>query len=145
MKRLTKSICGYAHGAEGRSEERLTGAYCRGEFEATAIVERLFSIEEILGEDYDLERLKVLVNHRMSMREEVQERFSITKGIPVERLREIVRAEKENRIIIKSYGSCQMCVHYPSNGETIGRCEKGKLLQWYITRGCNEYMKKEVE
>lgn len=83
MKRLTKEICGRAHGAEGASEDKLTGAYCRGEFEATAIVERLFAIEEILGDDYDLERLCVIVNQRMSMREEVQERFSITKNIPV--------------------------------------------------------------
>lgn len=36
MKRLTKEICGYAHGAEGISEDKLTGSYCRGEFEATA-------------------------------------------------------------------------------------------------------------
>ena len=61
MKRLTKEICGHAHGAEGISEDKLTGAYCRGEFEATAIVERLFVIEEILGEDYDLERQRVHV------------------------------------------------------------------------------------
>lgn len=37
MKRLTKEICGYAHGAEGVCEDKLTGSYCRGEFEATAI------------------------------------------------------------------------------------------------------------
>lgn len=61
MKRLTKEICGRAHGAEGVSEDKLTGVYCRGEFEATAIVERLFAIEEILGDDYNLERLQVLV------------------------------------------------------------------------------------
>ncbi len=99
MKRLTKEICGRPHGAEGKSEEKLTGAYCRGEFEATAIVERLFAIEEILGDDYDLERLRVIVNQRMSMREEVQERFSITKNIPVDRLRELMKADEEKRNI----------------------------------------------
>lgn len=45
--RLTKLIAGFPHGAEGRSEEHLTGCYCRGEFEATALVERLYQYEEI--------------------------------------------------------------------------------------------------
>lgn len=61
MKRLTKYICDRAHGAQGVSNDRLTGAYCRGQFEATAIVERLASIEDILGDDYDLDRLRELV------------------------------------------------------------------------------------
>lgn len=139
MKRLTKEICGRAHGAEGVSEDKLTGAYCRGEFEATAIVERLFAIEEILGDDYDLERLRVIVNQRMSMREEVQERFSITKNIPVDQLRDIALAEKEGRIIIKPSNSCKMCAYYPSNGNLFGRCEKGKMLQYHLTKVCKEY------
>jgi len=33
------------HGAEGISVDRLTGSYCRGEFECTAIVERLAEYE----------------------------------------------------------------------------------------------------
>lgn len=61
MERLTKYICDRAHGAEGVSAEKLTGAYCRGKFEATALVERLAAIENILGNDYDLERLKEAV------------------------------------------------------------------------------------
>lgn len=61
MKRLTTYICDRAHGAEGVSEERLTGAYCRGQFEATALVERLAAIEDILGDEYDLDRLRELV------------------------------------------------------------------------------------
>ena len=61
MERLTKYICDRAHGAEGVSDNCLTGAYCRGQFEATAIVERLSSIEDILGDDYDLDRLRELV------------------------------------------------------------------------------------
>ncbi|MCX4327822.1 MAG: hypothetical protein OSJ45_11085 [Lachnospiraceae bacterium] len=47
MERLTKRIGGYAHGAEGRSEDNLTGAYCRGEFEAAACVEKLAEYEDI--------------------------------------------------------------------------------------------------
>ena len=60
MKRLTKYICGHAHGAEGLRDDNLTGNYCRGEFEATAIVDRLAAIEDILGDEYDLERLREL-------------------------------------------------------------------------------------
>ena len=58
MKRMTAYICDRAHGADGVSESKLTGAYCRGEFEATALVERLAQIEDILGDTYDLDRLK---------------------------------------------------------------------------------------
>ena len=57
MERLTTYIYGYAHGAEGIREDGLTGNYCRGEFEATAIVDRLAAIEDILGDEYDLDEL----------------------------------------------------------------------------------------
>ena len=60
MERLTKYICDHAHGAEGVRVDNLTGDYCRGEFEATAIVDRLASIEDILGDEYDLDRLREL-------------------------------------------------------------------------------------
>lgn len=69
MKRLTAYICERAHGAEGVSESRLTGAYCRGQFEATALVERLAKIEDILGDDYDLDRLWVIVEADRRKRE----------------------------------------------------------------------------
>ena len=62
MERLTKYICERAHGAEGVSENKLTGSYCRGQFEATALVERLSNIEDILGDTYDLDRLRELVD-----------------------------------------------------------------------------------
>lgn len=62
--------------------------------------ERLKEIENILGKNYDLDRLKVLVNQRMTMREEVAERFSITKDIPVDRLRELVEAERAGRCVV---------------------------------------------
>lgn len=47
MDRLTKRISGYAHGAEGVSADRLTGSYCRGEFEATACVDKLAEYEDL--------------------------------------------------------------------------------------------------
>lgn len=47
MERLTKRINGYAHGAEGRSKDKLTGDYCRGCFEATACIEKLAEYEDL--------------------------------------------------------------------------------------------------
>lgn len=47
MERLTKRIDGYAHGAEGVSKDKLTGSYCRGEFEDTACVEKLAQYEDL--------------------------------------------------------------------------------------------------
>lgn len=41
-------------------------------------------------DDYDLDRLAVMCNQRMSMRDEVSQRFSLTKDIPLGRLRELV-------------------------------------------------------
>lgn len=63
-------------------------------------VDRLADIEDILGDDYDLDRLKVLVNQCMTMREEVAERFSITKDIPIDRLLELVEAELDRRCVV---------------------------------------------
>lgn len=61
MERLTRYFSDWAHGAEGVSDKCLTGDYCRGRFEATAIVDRLAAIEDILGDTYDLARLRELV------------------------------------------------------------------------------------
>lgn len=57
-------------------------------------------VQDILGDDYDLDRLKVMVNQCMTMREEVAERFSITKDIPIDRLRELVEAELDRRCVV---------------------------------------------
>ena len=54
---------------------------------------RLSQIEDILcdgGDEYDLDRLSLLCNQRMTMREEVSQRFSLTAKIPLNRLRELV-------------------------------------------------------
>lgn len=64
---------------------------------------RLCQIEDILcdgGDDYDLDRLSVLCNQRMTMREEVSQRFSLTAKIPLDRLREITIAEQEGRCVV---------------------------------------------
>ncbi len=56
MERLTTKEK-YPHGAEGKSKNNLTGKYCRGVFEATAVVEKLSyyenleeSLEKVYGE-----------------------------------------------------------------------------------------------
>lgn len=65
------------------------------------ILDRLFEIENLLCDDeyeteYDLDRLRVMMQQRLSLRDEVAERFRITKNIPLDRLREIVKNEKIN-------------------------------------------------
>lgn len=61
---------------------------------------RLCQIEDILGDTYDLDRLEVMMNQCMSMREEVYERFRITGSIQVDRLRELVEANKDGRCVV---------------------------------------------
>ena len=60
-------------------------------------IERLAAIEDILGDEYDLDRLSAIVNQRMTMREEVAERWKLTCNIPLDRLREMVQADKDKR------------------------------------------------
>ena len=64
------------------------------------VLSRLAAIEDILGDEYDLDRLRVLCNQRMTMRDEVSERFSLTAKIPLNRLRELVEADKEGRCVV---------------------------------------------
>lgn len=61
---------------------------------------RLSQIEDILGDEYDLDRLRVLCNQRMTMRDEVSQRFSLTAKIPLDRLRELVEADREERCVV---------------------------------------------
>ncbi len=64
---------------------------------------RLAAIEDILcdgTDEYDLDRLAVMCNQRMSMREEVSERFGLTAKIPLDRLREIAEADREGRCVV---------------------------------------------
>lgn len=63
-------------------------------------IDRLAAIEDILGDDYDLDRLEVMVNQCMTLRTEVAERFSITAKIPLDRLRELVEADREGRAVV---------------------------------------------
>lgn len=67
------------------------------------VIDRLAAIEDILcdGEDeYDLERLAAVYNQRVSMRDEVSQRFSLTAKIPLDRLRELAEADREGRCVV---------------------------------------------
>ena len=64
------------------------------------IYNRLKKIEDILGDEYDLDRLSVMVNQCMTMREEVAQRFALTAKIPLDRLRELVEADKDERCVV---------------------------------------------
>ena len=63
-------------------------------------IHRLAAIEDILGDEYELDRLSVMVNQCMTMREEVSQRFALTAKIPLDRLRELVEADREGRCVI---------------------------------------------
>ena len=95
MKRLTKTYPSGSYGIVGDIDDA---------------VHRLAAIEDILcdsvgdndpdaEDEYDLDRLAVVCNQRMSMRDEVSERFSLTAKIPLDRLREIAEAEREGRCV----------------------------------------------
>lgn len=85
MKRLTKIYPSGAWGIDGEIDD---------------VVHRLADIEDILGDEYDLDRLSALCNQRMTMRKEVSERFSLTAKIPLDRLREIAEAERDGRCVV---------------------------------------------
>ena len=109
MKRLTfeGNFCDIAMCGEVRG-----GSFCEdGDCSQRKTWERLKAIEDILCDsvgdndpdavdEYDLDRLAVMCNQRMSMRDEVSERFSLTAKIPLDRLRELVEAEREGRCVV---------------------------------------------
>lgn len=104
MKRLTKEICGRAHGAEGVSEDKLTGAYCRGEFEATAIVERLFAYENTGFEPHEIEEQKFFIAAQKDPDK-------------LKRLRELVEADANGKCIIAPVGIGDTVYHIAKCGE----------------------------
>lgn len=88
---------------ERLTEKRESGAWPKKGWTDEAIakcLDRLADIEDILGDEYDLDRLRVLCNQRMTMRDEVSQRFSLTAKIPLDRLREITIAEQEGRCVV---------------------------------------------
>ena len=99
---------------------------------------RLSQIEDILCDDtdeYDLDRLSVLCNQRMTMRDEVSQRFSLTAKIPLDRLRELVEADREGRCVVlktdkeKRQSAFNIVVYYGFCGNCIRRFEDKHCLE----------------
>ena len=92
MKRLTE-----------KRESPLVMSMWAKDSQSLRIYNRLAAIEDILCDDtdeYDLDRLAVMCNQRMTMRDEVSERFSLTAKIPLDRLGEIAEAERDGRCVV---------------------------------------------
>lgn len=73
----------HPHGAEGVSEEKLTGKWCRGRFEATAIVEKLATYEN-LEEDGKLYIFDDVIHPKM-----VSRLFGIDMKVAIELLEDL--------------------------------------------------------
>ena len=54
---------------------------------------RLAAIEDILGDEYDLDRLETILSQCMTMRQEVAETMKLVGNVTVERLREIMEVK----------------------------------------------------
>lgn len=135
MERLTTR--GFDYCAE--CDMKLHCAHYDGDFpacEESAIYDRLSTIEDILGDEYDLDRLSIMVNQRMTMREEVAERWELTCNIPLDRLRELAHADREGRIHIyrRSY-KCPICGAY----RLIPRVDR----QFYFCFHCKSQVSRE--
>lgn len=95
--------------------------------QATEMRERLKTIEDIMGDTYDLDRLRVMYNQRVSLREEVAERWELTKHIQLERLKELVQADREGRCRIhpkSENDTCGSCGHFQRiAGRRCGTCD----------------------
>ena len=129
MKRLTE----YAIPETGFavvSEEKYKRILMEEKPSAEKVYNRLKKIEDILGEEYDLDRLSVLCNQRMTMREEVSQRFSLTAKIPLDRLRELAEADREGRCVVLPRLE-------PGQGDPIG--DKGVEGPPGLCPNCNDY------
>ena len=92
-------------------------------------VDRLAAIEDILGDEYDLDRLSVLCNQRMTMREEVSQRFSLTAKIPLDRLRELVEMDAAGCIPPCKIGDVFYRVYYGFDSSEIEKYRVSMVTQ----------------
>lgn len=58
-------------------------------------IERLAAIEDILGDEYDLDRLETIMSQRITLRKEVAEKMKLVGNISVDNLREIIDFENK--------------------------------------------------
>lgn len=108
--------------------------------QAAELHARLSKIEDILGDDYDLDRLAAIMNQRMSMREDVAERWKLTSGIPIDRLRELAQADREGRCVVH----CNDCRWGQMDDLGIMHCHKYHMHK-NVDGFCDEGERKEPE
>lgn len=99
---------------------------------ALMLIDRLAAIEDILcdGEDeYDLERLAAVYNQRVSMRDEVSQRFSLTAKIPLDRLRELVEMDSAGCIPPCKIGDVFYRVYYGFDSPEIEKYRVSMVTQ----------------
>ena len=107
--------------------------------QAAELHARLSKIEDILGDDYDLDRLAAIMNQRMSMREDVAERWKLTSDIPIDRLRELAQADREGRCVVLpcKIGDIVWCIYTGAQGNhptvLANRFEYGMIPYWGIS------------
>ena len=93
---------------------------------------RLSQIEDILcdgTDEYDLDRLSVLCNQRMTMRDEVSQRFSLTAKIPLDRLRELVEMDSAGCIPPCKIGDVFYRVYYGFDSPEIEKYRVSMVTQ----------------
>lgn len=93
---------------------------------------RLTAIEDILcdgTDEYDLDRLAVLCNQRMTMREEVSQRFSLTAKIPLDRLRELAEMDSAGCIPPCKIGDVFYRVYYGFDSSEIEKYRVSMVTQ----------------
>ena len=138
MKRLTfeGNFCDIAMCGEVRG-----GSFCEdGDCSQRKTWERLKAIEDILcdsvgdndpdaEDEYDLDRLAVMCNQRMTMREEVSQRFSLTAKIPLDRLRELVEMDSAGCIPPCKIGDVFYRVYYGFDSPEIEKYRVSMVTQ----------------
>ena len=121
MKRMTTRVYGKSLLVKGMSI-----------FDIEEAVDRLAAIEDILCDsenEYDLERLAAVYNQRVSMRDEVSERFSLTAKIPLDRLRELAEMDSAGCIPPCKIGDVFYRVYYGFDSSEIEKYRVSMVTQ----------------
>ena len=128
MKRLTEYTIPET-GFSVVSEEKYKRIMMDEKPSVEKVYNRLKKIEDILGDEYDLDRLRVLCNQRMTMRDEMSERFSLTAKIPLDRLRELVEMDSAGCIPPCKIGDVFYRVCYGFDSSEIEKYRVSMVIQ----------------
>ena len=119
---------------------RLTANRLSGELTLTMVWKRLREIEDILGDDYDLVRLKHLAHGDTFTEEDMGASYMAGYQIGLAEGKEQARRDKEAALVDKALGMaaanlvpvvrCKDCVHRRTNPHCQGRS-----MNWYCPNG----------